>query len=124
MFFSKPAGIQWFDRGDVSDSDYETEDFTDDDDYHDLDLSSIVGAGKRLVLLRVGLNENAGGKECRFRTKGFSGHYNLSSRYTQVADKTVDGDVWVQTDSNGVIQYLFTTATWSVIYLIVRGWFA
>lgn len=125
MFAVTPvnAGVKWTDRGDVADSDYENGDLTKDAQYHDMDLSSIVGAGKRLVLLRVGMAEDAGGKKCRFRTKGFSHNYNLSTRYTQVANKTVDGDVWVETDANGVIEYLFDAATWTIIYIIVRGWF-
>lgn len=123
MFFSRAAGIKWNDRGDLATSDYETAALTKDSAWHDMDISTIVGVGQKLVLIRCTANETAGGKKGQFRTKGNTHDYNVSRCVTSVANKTNDKECWIYTDANGVIQYYFDIATWNSILLSVRGWF-
>ena len=124
MFFSSGAkGISWHDRGDLAEPDYQTVDVTKDSDWHDMDISAIVGKGQKLVLIRCYINDNAGGKKGQFRTKGYTYTYNVGRVVTHVANKTADEHIWVYTDVNGVIQYYFDTATWNAVQIEVRGWF-
>lgn len=124
MFFSSGAkGINWHDRGNVTTVDYDSAHLTKDSDWHDLDISGIVGIGQKLVLIRAYINDSVGGKKCQFRTKGYANDFNVSRCITQVAAKTNDKECWVYTDANGIIQYYFDTATWYAINLVIRGWF-
>ena len=125
MFFSSGAkGISWHDRGDLAVSDYQSAALTKDSDWHDLDISAIVGKGQKLVMIRTYINDNAGGKKCQFKTKGYANDFNVSRCVTQAANKTNDKECWVYTDVNGVIEYYFDVATWNAINLLIRGWFA
>ena len=115
--------MNWHDRGDLAIYDYGIGDLTKDDAWHDLDLSSFIGLGKKLVLLRSYINSATAGDKLQFRTKGNVNDYNISRCMTQVANKTCDHNNWIYTDANGVIQYYFDSATWNAINFTLRGWF-
>lgn len=123
MFFLRRAGDKFYPRGDVVDNDFVAGDLTKDDAWHDLDLSAIIGVGKSLVFIRAFLDENTGGKFIKLRTKGHTNNTNISACYTQVANKICDHTLSIYTDSNGIIEYLISTATWTTLTLAVRGWF-
>ena len=125
MFFSSGAkGISWHDRGDLAASDYQSAALTKDSDWHDLDISAIVGTGQKLVLIRCTANDSVGGKKGELRTKGNANNYNVGRVVTQAAAKTADEHIWVYTNANGVVEYYFDTATWYAITIQVLGWFA
>jgi len=123
MFFKRWAGDRWYDRGDIVAIDYAKESLTVDGEWHDLDISGVVGVGKRFVLLQGYLNENAGGNGMRMRTKGNTNEFNVAECMTQIADKTCDYNYWIHTNSGGIIQYNIDVATWTTINLVIRGWF-
>ena len=116
------GNFTYTDHGDVDALDFVVGDFTLDATWRDLDLSSIVGAAQRLVLMRVSIIVTAAAKAISFKTKGNSNNYNLASVYNQVADVQYVADVWVLTDANGVVQYNGMTATWTSLNVLVRGW--
>jgi len=113
----------WNERGDVAAADFDEGDLTIDAAYHDLDLSAIVGAGQRLVMIRVNMVENTAGKQLRMKTKGMVNTWNHAVGITQVANKTLDHTFWVYTDAAGKIEYRFDNSTWGNIYVSIRGWF-
>lgn len=110
------------DRGDPEEDDFTGSDFTKDSDWHELDLSSIVPSGVKLVLLRVFVVNSAAQKVCMFKKNGNYEDYNVAGFTTQVAGIGIGGDVWVVPDSNRKIAYWFQTGTWSVANVTVAGW--
>jgi len=110
------------DRGDLANYDFTEATLTIDGAWHDMDLSSIVGAGVRLVLLRVIINNTSIGEPANFRTKGYSGAANRATLRIQEAGYVYDTDMWILTDASGIIEYLFSNTTWTSIDITVRGW--
>jgi hypothetical protein len=116
----EPA-TRYEDRGDPSAWDYSLAAFTTDGTWRDKDISSIVGTGKRLVHLYVSVEDDAAGNTFQVRENGNSNAYNVASVRTQVSGVRMDEDLWVLTDSSGVIEYFATNTTWSDIDVVVRG---
>lgn len=123
MFFSRPAGHKYIDRGDPQAFDKSVGDFVKDGAYHDWDLSDIVGKRRSLVILRLFGRTTAGGREGVFRTKGDTGIINVSTVFTQIADRNINWNIWVYTDKDGIIQYNFPDTWDSLLSVGVRGWF-
>lgn len=121
---AKPAAIPFtfVDRGDPAAYDFTTNDFTKDSAYHDLDLSSIVGANACTVLLNVMMRLGTTNEEIMLRTKGNSNDYNVAQRKGIAANTDYRYGMWVKTDANGVIQYRCTAGTYSTLNLTIRGW--
>jgi len=117
------AGAVWTDRGDPAASDWDETGLTADSAWHDLDLSSIVGAGARLVLLRVVLLTGAGeNANMYFRENGNSNEINVSAVLEESDNQA--RDVWVQTDASGVIEYKLTKTGTPAIDVTVGGWWS
>jgi len=102
--------------------DFDHNDLTDDDAYHDMDLSSIVGSRSCLVLCRVLLRCDAGGKFFEMRQKGYQGSATSTKSYTNQNNVTVGYDMWVVTDASGVVSYKQAAAVWSIATLTVQVW--
>lgn len=111
-------------RGDPASPDFTQATLTEDNDWHDLDLSGIVGAAVRLVLIRIVTQVDAAGKGAIIRPKAQSNSYNVGKLYSQVANVYQAQDFLVLTDAAGKCEYLFATATWTTIQITVGGWFA
>jgi hypothetical protein len=117
----EPAA-RFHDRGDPSAYDYTVSDFTTDGTWRDKDISGIVGAGKRLVLLRVTINYTVAATAFQLRENGNSNGHNAAVLVTHVANIPLYSDVWVMTDSSGVIEYKGDNVTFTTINVLVRGW--
>jgi len=123
MFFKRRAGARWYDRGNIVSLDYTKDVLTADGNWHDLDISGIIGIGEKLVLIQGYLKENAGGNGMKMRTKGYTNEINVAECKTQVADKICDHSYWLNTNLLGIIQYNIDIATWANIDLAIRGFF-
>lgn len=123
MFFLGAAGIQFVDRGSLDVDDFVKEDLTEDGNWHDMDLSGIVGAGRRLVQIYAQCNTDGSPYYAGFRTKGHTGTQNRYLEYNVVGAKTMCFDTWIYTDANGFVQYRFQPTTWTIINIAIRGWF-
>lgn len=113
----------WTDRGNVAAFDFREGDFDIDGGNHELDLSGIVGAAERLVLLRFRGNCTEVFEYCYFETTGNTNHKNISIMYCKVAGKVEAQDIWVTTNTAGKISYLYSSNKWVTIYLTVAGYF-
>lgn len=109
------------DRGDPSVVDFDEGDLTTDGAWHDLDLSSIVPSGATAVALRVVLTDDAG-QYIQFRKNGDSNDVAHPSVRTQVNAVAVIHQITVFCDSDQVIEYRTTSATWAQIDVTVYGW--
>lgn len=123
MFFRQRAGTRWYDRGDVAAYDFTVATLTADDAWHDLDISGIVGIGRKLVIIESNLKDNAGGKTMLMRTKGNVNEINISPCGTVTADKTCSRNMILYTDTNGILQYKIESGVWAINDLVVRGYF-
>jgi len=123
MFFTKGVGLIYVDRGDLDDYDFSTGDLIKDANWHDLDLSSKIPIGTKLVVMLVELRASTGNKLLYLRQKGNSYDVNNSILVNQVTNTPMCGDMFVVPDVNRVIEYWISTATWTFIHLTVRGYF-
>lgn len=123
MFFSKPSGQRWYNRGDSNTEDFLVTDLTKDGDWHDMDLSGVIPKGTSLVLMRLRLNHTGANQEIRFRTKGHTQVENFIGQHTNDAMRMLGTSIMVQPDSDGIIQYTTGAAgTWLVITIQIKGW--
>lgn len=123
MFATGKKGHRFVDRGDPTVPDFSTGDLGAAGTWWDLDLSSIIPKGSALVLLRVSINSTVEGKSLHIRTKGNSGGINVSLAATQVAGLTIGENFWIAPNVNGVVEYYFSSATWTTRDFTVGGWF-
>jgi len=123
MFFSRPAGQKYIDRGDIEANDYLITDLTVDAAWHDLDLSAIIPKGTVLCMLLVSLNSSVLSKMMKFRTKGDSGTYNAPLVMSSVINQTFYTSLVVHPDSDGIVEYFLSTGGIISITIIVQGWF-
>jgi len=110
-------------RGVVSTVDFDKDDLTLDDAFHQLDLSGIVGEAARLVLIRVRVWGVNGNPRLIIKTGAEQGSENMAFVYTISAATPNETSVWVMTSSTGRIDYKASVATWTSLDLVVRGWF-
>lgn len=110
------------DRGDPVGWDFDVDDLTTDGAYHDLDLSGIVPAGAKLVLIRVLMVDDAVSSIFKVRKNGNTNDINTRMLLTQIANIVIDDGLMVQCDTNRVIEYWASNLVWSAIFLAVRGW--
>ena len=116
-------GKGYIDRGDPTGYDFALGDFTTDGNWHDLDLSSIVPAGAKAVVLRVVIQDDAVASVVSFRKNGNANNYSMLTTRTQVADIVLDGNYIVPCDTGRVIEYKTTATTLSLLAVTIIGWF-
>lgn len=117
------SGMFYTDIGDIAAAQYDEGDLTLDNNWNDLDLSSHIGVGLRLVHFRVSITDNSTGIRISLRTNGNSYSWNTATVRTQSSNVQQVEDCWVWTDSNGVIEYVGTAGTDS-IDISIRGYFS
>lgn len=123
MFFSRGAGLKYIDRGDPDAYDKVKTDFTDDNTWRDLDLSAIVGSRKVLTVIHCYLQSPTIPAELSLRTKGNSNEFNVGRKDVLIINVPFRCEFCIETDANGFIQYKATDEVWTVLSLLVRGWF-
>lgn len=109
-------------RGDPIGHDFDKTDFITDYTWRTLDLSSLVPAGAKAVLLLNDIKDNTIGMTFFMRRNGQSYAKNNSGITTQVANHYFRGSVVVALDENRIIEYRASAGTWDFIFLTVRGW--
>jgi len=115
---------RFIDRGDPSAFDFTLSGtpLTTDGTWRDLDLSSIVPAGAKLVLFIVYILDDAANSAFGIRKNGNSNAFNSGFCRTQVANIPNYIDMLVPCDTNRVVEYFATSLTWSDIGITVKGW--
>ena len=112
----------WVKRGDPSDYDFDETDLTHDNNWYDLDLSSIVPSGATWVKLRVYIIGVGTSKEIDFRENGNSNTYATGGVITQVASIPIEGQVDIPLDFDRVVEYKISS-TLSTVGIVVIGWY-
>lgn len=104
-----------------ADIDYDAGDLTTDGNWHELDLSSIVGSRECSVKLYVALVDDAVGSSIQFRANGDT--YDVATCRTQVIGVQNDFYIEVPTDSDGIIEYKTSNLTFTTISISIKGWY-
>lgn len=113
----------YVDRGDPASFDRTLNDWTVDTAWHDWDLSAIVGAGSRLVVIAFDCRNTANWNNWYFRKNGNSNAINVDGVHVAISNVHYTGTFMVETDSSGVVEYLLDNdSTWNVLNACVRGW--
>jgi len=86
-------------------------------------LSGIIGSGAKLVHLRIKICDENSSVKLQFRTNGNTNEKNVGMVTTQVTGVYVTNDVFVWTDSNGVIEYNGDSILSVAALIVVAGWF-
>jgi len=108
--------------GDPAAPDFTAGTLTLDNNWHDLDLSAIVPAGRNFVLLRVFLSAvSTTTKSVFFRKNGNSNAVNVSS-ISAYAGQVAYADVIVPMDANRVIEYEGVASPYA-LEITIGGWF-
>lgn len=116
--------LEYVNRGDENNWDFQKGDLTADANWHDLDLSSIVDPEAKLIHLRAVIQYSvAAGKVVSFRKNGSSSYRNVLYQYTQNTSQYIALDGLVECDSNNVIEYQVSNVVWDFLSIYVRGWF-
>lgn len=117
-------GDEYVDRGDPASFDFAVGDFTTDNTWHDLDLSSIVPTegANQLVHLLVAISDDVSGGAIQFRKKDNSNTVNVAACTLPTANTTYYYDLWVRMDDNRIVEYKGSNSTFVTLNVAVRGW--
>ena len=111
------------DRGDPGVADFRVHQFTKDNAWHDMDLSSIVPDKALAVLLRVTIATSATAGLIDFRKNGNVFPVNQATVGHEVANLQGFGDIVIALDENRIIEYkVKIQPTYHVLSTTVGGW--
>ena len=123
MFFTRPAGHKFVDRGDPVDVDFDKNDLTTDNTWNELDLSSIVPISAVSVIFHVVAKQATFGNVIMFRKKGNTNDTNLGALYVQVAAVYVSTEVTIPLAGDAIIEYNASDVVWDTLNINIRAWF-
>lgn len=120
-----PNSVSYTDRGDPSSVDFSKTDFTADENWHVLDLSSIVPEGASLIHLSISALTEKKDKNSTivFCKKGISNKLNVAKIGFHHGDKEYFEDKFVVCDTERKIEYLISNVNWIILNVSIRGWF-
>ena len=123
MFFSRPSGHKLVDRNWVGDYDFTLEDFIVAGEWTDLDLSAIVPKGSNAVLLSVTAKTSVTIGTLYFRKNGILTSIEANGVSTQIADVLKEQQIIIFCDKDSVIEYFKDELSWTILNVVVYGWF-
>lgn len=112
----------FIERGDPSGYDFMTGYFTIDAAWHEMDLSAIVPAGAKAVSMYAIVQTTTAARYIMFEKNGNVNHMMLATFRTQVANQSMTGDLICAVDEDRKIQYRIEVASWTLIFVNVKGW--
>lgn len=115
------VGVNIVNRGDPGAADFNAAALTQDNAWHDLNLSAIVASGATWVLIAIALSTGLATYRILFRKKGNVNEFAIGATAIPDADGFAWGQAWVPLDASGFCQYKVTTAM-TVVNLTVMGW--
>ena len=117
------AGLPHFnDRGDPATVDFDLGDLTEDGAWHDLDLSGIVPANTKAVVLRIRYTSSGVGEAISLRKNGNTNSLNVGEISTTVANVGAYGDKTVAVDGDRKIEYKLSSPATTAVLIVVKGW--
>ena len=115
-------GMTFVDRGDPAGYDWVVGSLTTNGTWHDLDCSSIVPVGAKAILFQATIKDDLEGQALYLRKNGNSNSANTSKIETQVGNLNNTANLISFCDSDRKIEYQAANTTWSVINIVIKGW--
>lgn len=110
------------DRGDPASNDFAGADFTKDNNWHNLDLSGIVPAGAKAVLVRALCTSTSINRSFLLRKDGNANSINWVQYRCTVANVPYTADAVCPISTARKLEYRVTHTDLYTIYLTVKGW--
>ena len=107
---------------DPSGHDWTEATLTEDGAWHDLDCSSIVPAGTKLIHLRVYVQDDAVYSSIYFRKNGNTNSVAIQGIFTEAVNIARTGNYVVPCDTNRVVEYMASNVVFTDIDLTITGW--
>ena len=109
---------------DPIDFDFDETNLTDDTNWNDLDLSSIVGSAKKLVLMRITAKDTTIDQTISIKRTANSNDYAIFQLRNNVANIYSSIHPTVETDSDGKIKIKCSAkpTDWDNIYIVIMGY--
>lgn len=101
--------------------DYTEADLTQDDSWHDLDISTKISAGAKAVLIQVVLLTINDNSTISFRKNGTSETSSAACLSEAGYDVPENSQLWIVPDANGVIEYMCAGWSYSSIDITIIG---
>lgn len=120
---SAVGGDRWYKNPDPTGYAFILANLTTDGTWRDLDFSSKVPVGTKVIRLRVSVRDDATGSIIQFRKKGDTNEVNVGLARAFILDMDLNHYFELALDENRVAQYNATNTTWTGIYITVRSWF-
>lgn len=114
--------LNYVDRGDPSSADFTAFSLTQDGQWHDLALASIIPAGAIAVHLAIEVCDGMVSQRFRIKEKGNNNAKNCLIATTVVANVSAFSEGFVGVDADLKCQYDASNTTWSCMNVLVRGW--
>lgn len=112
----------FFSRGEVFTYDFSIGDFTIDTNWHPIDFSSIVPASCKLVFFCIRMRRTITGGKIMFRKHGYVSDFSVSARSPHPPNTTRFYSMFVELDDDLCADYFITATGWTIIDIVVRGW--
>jgi hypothetical protein len=115
--------VNFVSRGDIASADFTQATLNLNANWHDLNISSIVPAAAKAVLVRLYIYATEVNKLLGIRPKGFAlgGHY--SGLRSQVANTEAESSMVMDLGTGGLLEYYGTDTTLYYAYITILGWF-
>lgn len=117
------AGVKYVDRDPPENADFDETNLNVKQVWTDIDLSSIVPVGIKLVLLAVKIVTVEANGTINLRKKGVTYFYEGDGITNHAVNQDTLGNIQISCDSNRKIQYHLNDVTWTAIYISIKGWF-
>ena len=98
-------------------------DFTNDNAWHDLDLSGIVPDKAYAVIVNLRIGATYYPESTRWRTKGSTTEFGAVKAGTYPVGSYRWHQLIIACDSNRVIQYRNSSGSWTTLDFNIYGWF-
>jgi hypothetical protein len=112
----------FIDRGDPAAYDFTKANLTLDGYYHDLDLSAIVPAEARAVLLRTRIRSTTVNAYIRLKKKGNVNDYNVSQSIQYLASAYISAELTQPIGTDGLLELWGSSEPWNNVDIVVKGW--
>ena len=120
--YSIPEECMFVNRGDPAAPDFTQATLTLDDNWHDLDLSTIIPAGTQAVLFSAQLKANIAYSHFIMRTKGNVNAWAVASGNAVTTGAISRETLIVAPNANRIVEYVGKNTTWPALTLTVVGW--
>ncbi len=122
FFIGKTIVREIVSAGDLASRVWDISDFTTDNTWRELDVSSAIPLAAKLAVLRIRITDDVAGMYCEIRPKGYTSGINIFRAMVLAANKPADHEFAIVLPEDNILEYKFSNTTWGVIDLDPIYW--